>query len=59
MKDDEKIENDSTARNLDFLSQDLSDVLVSIYSFLRKLALTSDLPVFLRERLKEVSHNNI
>lgn len=53
MKDDKKIESDPTARDLDFLSQDLSDVLISIYSFLRKLTLVSDLPVFIRDRLRE------
>ena len=47
------IENELIARNFDFLSQDISDIILSIFSFLRKLGLKSDFTVFLRERLIE------
>ncbi len=57
MKDDEIIETDLTARNFDFLSQDITDIILSIFSFLRKLALKSDFPVFLRERLREIEES--
>ena len=53
MKDDETIENEFLVRNFDFFSQNINDIILSIFSFLRKLGLKSDFPDFLQERLKE------
>ena len=53
MKDDETIENEFLVRNFEFFSKDINDTILSIFSFLRKLGLKSDFPVFCRERLKE------
>lgn len=53
MKDDETIENEFLGKNFDFYSNDINDTILSIFSFLKKLGLKSDFPVFCRERLKE------